>query len=121
MPCRRQCARTARIASGGITQPVGFPGELIISSRVSGVSAASSRSTSRRQRPPSTARATVSTRAPSTAAIAVRFGHNGTTATTRSPGDSSAWAASISAETPELVTPILPAPIGAPPPWRRPT
>ncbi len=87
-----------------MTQPVGLFGELTISARVSGVSAASSRSTSSVQPSGPKSRVIVSTSAPRIFGISTTFGQSGVTATVRSPGPTISCAASISALTPALVT-----------------
>ncbi len=112
MPCLRQWASTASTSSSSIVQPVGLLGELTIRSRVWGVSAASSRSRSSDHLPFAIRNGTRATSAPRIRGISVTLGQSGVTATTRSPGDSTSWLASISAETPEPTAAIRSGPIG---------
>ena len=101
MPCRRQCSRIACLRSRrSSVHPVGLFGELTSSIRVSGVSAASSRSRSSRQPPAPNSSGTRTTSAPRIFGISVKFGHSGVTHTTRSPGPTSASTVSISADMP---------------------
>ena len=86
MPCFRQCSKTTRWSSGSIVHPVGLPGELITTIRVSGVSAAISRSTSSVQRPFRTVSGTRVTCPPRIFGISAMFGQIGVTITTLSPG-----------------------------------
>src|ERR1700722_18724699 len=107
MPWRRQCASSAAWSSPSMVQPVGLFGELTMTTRVSGVSAAMSLSMSRRQASRWKSRAMVSTFAPTILGISTRFGHSGVTTTTRSPGPTRACTASISADMPDVVAAIL--------------
>ncbi len=77
-----------------------------------GVSAASSRSTSSVHPAAPKRSGTQATSAERIFGISTRFGHNGVTATTRSPGAISASAASISADIPDAVTAISPGAVG---------
>jgi hypothetical protein len=88
MPYRRHRSRIAARSSAGRVQPVGLFGELRIRARVSGVSAASSRSMSIRQRPCPASTGTTSTLLDRIFGISTTFGQIGPATTARSPGDS---------------------------------
>ena len=112
MPCRRQWSRIACCSARVAVQPVGLLGELTSAIRVPGVSAASRRSRSRRHRPAPNASGTHSTVPDRIFGISTRLGHSGVTATTRSPGATSASTTSISADMPDAVTATLAAAVG---------
>jgi S-adenosylmethionine hydrolase len=96
--------------------PDAFPSAVasitIAGARVAGVSACSSRSTSSVQPVRPNVNSTQVTSAPRIFGISTRFGQSGVTATTRSPGPTSAWVASMSADMPEFVTAMWPASTG---------